>query len=290
MEFNTSTFILEIINFLVLMWVLKHFFYRPVLEVIEKRRLKIEQATLKAEKLNEDANALQQSYQNRLNAWEQDKQRLRDAFLQEIETERAQKMQKLQADLTLAQERAEVIQQHEQAELLKRTQQQAHQQAARFAAKLLKGAACLEMQGKLIELFIAQLTHMQQQADVDSVLLPLRQACEKSLQTNTPLKVQSAFPLTSEQQQQLQRALSPICEDSEHWSFVEEPSLLAGLRICLGDLALGINLQDELSGFTNLTLASAINIAPTETQFDDLEDSNESNESSEAVDSKSVTQ
>lgn len=286
MEFNTSTFILEIINFLVLMWVLKHFFYRPVLEAIEKRRLKIEQATLKAAKLNEDANALQQSYQNRLNAWEQDKQQLRDAFLQEIESERAQKMQKLQVDLNLAQERAEVIQQHEQAELLKRTQQQAHQQGARFAAKLLKGAACLEMQDKLIELFIAQLTHLQQQADVDTVLLPLRQACEKSLQTSTPLKVLSAFPLTPEQQQQLQKALTPICEGSEHWLFIEEPSLLAGLRICLGDLALGINLQDELSGFTNLTLASTINIAPTNTQSDDLSGSDESNQK---TDSNSVS-
>ena len=286
MEFNTSTFILEIINFLVLMWVLKHFFYRPVLEAIEKRRLKIEHATLKATKLNEDANALQQSYQNRLNAWEQDKQQLRDAFLQEIESERAQKMQKLQVDLNLAQERAEVIQQHEQAELLKRTQQQAHQQAARFAAKLLKGAACLEMQDKLIELFIAQLTHLQQQADVDTVLLPLRQACEKSLQSSTPLKVLSAFPLTPEQQQQLQKALNPICEASEHWLFIEEPSLLAGLRICLGDLALGINLQDELSGFTNLTLASTINIAPTNTQSDDLSGSDESNQK---TDSSSVS-
>ena|GEM_PF-114536 len=270
MEFNTTTFILEIINFLVLMWVLKHFFYGPVLEAIEKRRAKIEQATLNAQQLNQQANGLLQDYQNRLNAWEQDKQTLRDAFLQEIEAERAQKMQALQNELSLAKERSEVIKQHEQATLITHTQEQAHKLAARFAAKLLKGAASAEMQSKLLELFIAQLKTLQHKPDSDSVLRPLRQACETSQKTvpATPLKVQSAFALSAEQKQQLQNALQPVCEASKGWEFVEDASLLAGLRICLGDLALGINLQDELEGFTNLTLATTVNPTPTDDNVD----------------------
>ena len=274
MEFNTSTFILEIINFLVLMWVLKHFFYRPVLDALEKRRANIEQATLKAEELNDTANGLLQDYQNRLDAWQQDKQALRDAFLQEIEAERAQKMQKLQEDLALAKERSAVIQKHEQAALVKNTQAHAHQLAAKFAAKLLKGAACSEMQNKLFELFIAQLKTLQQQTHADSVLRPLRQACQKSVQAKTPLKVQSAFALNNEQQQQLQHALGGICDDSTNWVFEEQATLLAGLRICLGDLALGINLQDELAGFANLTLATNVNDSQDKSQDKPQDDSN----------------
>ena len=44
MQFNWSTFVLEIINFVVLVWILKHFLYRPVLSLLEKRREKIEQS------------------------------------------------------------------------------------------------------------------------------------------------------------------------------------------------------------------------------------------------------
>ena len=43
MEWNWSTFVLEMINFLVLVWILKHFFYRPVLGVIERRQKSIDQ-------------------------------------------------------------------------------------------------------------------------------------------------------------------------------------------------------------------------------------------------------
>ena len=38
MEFDWTTFALEALNFLVLVWLLKRFFYRPVLAVIEARR------------------------------------------------------------------------------------------------------------------------------------------------------------------------------------------------------------------------------------------------------------
>ena len=51
MELSWSTFILEAINFLVLVWILKRFLYKPVLDVIERRKAGIE-------KIQADAKAL----------------------------------------------------------------------------------------------------------------------------------------------------------------------------------------------------------------------------------------
>ena len=42
MELSWSTFFLEIINFLVLVWILKRFLYKPVMDVIARRREGIE--------------------------------------------------------------------------------------------------------------------------------------------------------------------------------------------------------------------------------------------------------
>ena len=44
MELTWSTFILEIINFLILVWILKRFLYKPVMDAIAKRRASIEQS------------------------------------------------------------------------------------------------------------------------------------------------------------------------------------------------------------------------------------------------------
>ena len=57
LELNWSTLLLEIINFLILVWILKHFFYKPVLAVIARRR-SIEESLNDANTLHEDAEAL----------------------------------------------------------------------------------------------------------------------------------------------------------------------------------------------------------------------------------------
>ena len=38
MQIDWTTFALEIINFLVLVWILKRFLYRPVLDTLARRR------------------------------------------------------------------------------------------------------------------------------------------------------------------------------------------------------------------------------------------------------------
>ena len=48
MEMDWSTFILEIINFLILVWILKRFLYRPILEVIARRREGVEKTLSEA--------------------------------------------------------------------------------------------------------------------------------------------------------------------------------------------------------------------------------------------------
>ena len=42
MEFDWTTFALEVVNFLVLVWLLKRFLYRPVLACSTRRRAEVE--------------------------------------------------------------------------------------------------------------------------------------------------------------------------------------------------------------------------------------------------------
>ena len=58
MELNWSTFLLEIINFLVLVWILKRFLYQPVLDVIARRRKAIEAQLAEALRLQDEAESL----------------------------------------------------------------------------------------------------------------------------------------------------------------------------------------------------------------------------------------
>ena len=120
MQFNWSTFVLEIINFVVLVWILKHFLYRPVLSLLEKRREKIEQSLSAATERHNQATRLEQQYQQRLEEWAREKQQLLDDFQQQMQTERGQRLQQLQAELASERKKSRVVEQRQQAEILSR--------------------------------------------------------------------------------------------------------------------------------------------------------------------------
>ena len=68
MEFDWTTFALEVLNFLVLVWLLKRFFYRPVLAMIEARRAENAKMIEDAQTLRREAQDLKSEYQARLAA------------------------------------------------------------------------------------------------------------------------------------------------------------------------------------------------------------------------------
>ena len=160
MELNWSTFVLEIINFLVLVWILKRFFYKPVLDVIARRRTDIEKTLSDARALQEQAEALQAQYRQRLSDWEQERQQAREQLAGEIEQQRAQRLAALQSQLEQEREKAQVAEARRQSDAVHKAEETALLQAAGFAARLLGKLAGPELEQRLVELLLAELSRL----------------------------------------------------------------------------------------------------------------------------------
>ncbi|MDG6778808.1 F0F1 ATP synthase subunit delta [Thiomicrorhabdus sp. zzn3] len=244
MEFSLSTFILEVINFLVLMWILKHFLYRPVLNALEKRRASIAEKIKRADNKMAEAEALQAQYHQRLQKWDAEKQQLQQTLQQELQETRKAQMTKLQNELAEKREKNQVNLQQELDQTLKQYQSQAHHQGAQFASKILHKVAGPEVEQHLLSLLLEQFT----QLDEDKKNR-LKKACQEASQH---IEISSAYPLPDQQRQRLTDALTELCEDPVTLSFDEDKALLAGLRIHIGAWSLRLNLRDELNGFVEL--------------------------------------
>ena len=59
MRIEWTTFAFEIINFLALVWILKRFLYRPVLDTLSRRRAGVERTLAEAGEIAARAKALQ---------------------------------------------------------------------------------------------------------------------------------------------------------------------------------------------------------------------------------------
>lgn len=243
MELSWSTFVLEIVNFLVLVWILKHFLYRPVLDVIARRQAGIEKRLTDAETLHADAEQLQTQYEHRLADWEQEKQQSRDALAQELNAERGRKLTELQSTLALEQEKARVANARREAVAQRKVEESALLQAAGFATRLLEQAAGPETEARLLELLVSELSGLS-----DERVASLRNAQESP----QGIEVCSAFPLSDEQRRQLTRALERVAAAGVPVHFKQDQALLAGLLITIGSWVLAANIRDELKGFQEL--------------------------------------
>lgn len=247
MELNWSTVVLEILNFLVLVWILKRFLYQPVLDVIARRQAGIEKTLADAEARHEEAVSLQEQYEGRLAEWSKERQQAREKLSRELAAEHDRKLAELQTDLEQEREKARVAGVRRQADAVRKLEETALLQGTRFTTRLLQAAAGPELEARLVDLAINGLTALPAER-----ISALRNSYGKPLDA---VRVASAFPLADDQRQRLGQALASIAGEEIPQHFEQDSALLAGVRISIGAWVLGVNLQDELKGFMELAHA-----------------------------------
>ena len=244
MELNWSTFVLEIINFLILVWILKWFFYQPVLEVIARRRAGIEKARADTQQLQDEAQALRNQYENRLTEWDKELRAAREQLAKDIEAEQAQRLQILSEELARERERSVIVEQRRLDNFQRQLEQTALNQGAQFATRLLSLTAGPQLQEKLLDLLLQQLDTLPA-ARLDDLRSDVGNAPDS-------IRVTSAFTLDNPARGRLEQALSACLGTQLPIQYQEDPELLAGVRITVGAWMLHANLKDELAAFARL--------------------------------------
>jgi F-type H+-transporting ATPase subunit b len=241
MAIDWTTFTLEIINFLVLVWLLKRFLYQPVLETLARRRAGIARTLSEAREVEIRADALRTQFENRLADWEQEKAALRVGFEQELTAERSRQIQALADALAQERERQAAREAHRQTALRLELESQALAQARRFATVLLARLASPELEARLVEAGMEDFAALP--AD------PLNGLATAARTPGARVRVDSAFPLSEAQQKHIEATLAARLGASPALDFRVDATLLAGLRLALGPWQMKFALADELAQF-----------------------------------------
>jgi F-type H+-transporting ATPase subunit b len=240
-ELNWTTFILELINFVVLIWILNRFLYRPVMNVIAQRKAAIQKTLSEAETTRNDAQALQSQYENRLTEWEQERDKARTQLRDEINAERSRLLDHLRAELDQEREKAVAVEQRRLKDFAQQAEATALAQGGAFASRLLSRLGGPELERKIIDMVredFPNLPHDQLQAiRVTSVTIGL------------PMKITSAYPIDTARREVLSDACRMLAGRDVACEFLEDTALIAGVRISFGSWVLRANVQDEMSFF-----------------------------------------
>ena len=241
MELDWTTFILELINFLVLIWILNRFLYRPVMNVIAQRKAAIQKTLSEAEAVRREAKALQTQYENRLTEWEQEREKARAQLRDEISAERVRLLEDLRTELDQERKKDAAVEQRRMKDFRVEAETTAILQGGMFASRLLSRLGGPELERTIIDLVIQDLSQLS-----DDQVQGIRSAPTTA---RLLMKITSAYHLDKAQREVLSQACRTLAGREVTCEFLEDKNLVAGLRITVGSLVLRANLQDELSFF-----------------------------------------
>ncbi len=242
MELSWTTFILEAINFLVLVWLLKRLFYAPIKRTIAARRAGVEKTLHDAESARRDAQELQSKYEGRLREWEVEKERQREQFRKEFNEEKNRQLKLIDTAVAKEREKAEAREEKKSAERRTEVEREAMKQALAFTSRLLKDVASPELEGKIVELVAKELSSTEREGLAFGALQPWDHGAA--------VRVRSAYSLTEPQRETLTATLQRKIGTEAPVEFGMDRNLLAGLEITVGSFVLRANLRDELEYFS----------------------------------------
>lgn len=239
MLFDWFTVGAQTLNFLVLVWLMKRFLYKPILDAIDAREkriaLALADAALKQVAAQKERDEFQQKnadfdrQRNDLLGQAKDeakaeRQRLLDEARQVADTLRARKQDALASELqTLHQDIA----------------RRSREEVLAIAQKVLTVLAGLSLEERMGDVFTQRLRELDDEA---------RAGLAKALKTaSSPVRVRSAFELPAAQRAAIQSALNASFVGDIQIQFETTPDLISGIELTANGWKVAWNIADFLA-------------------------------------------
>ena len=224
MTFNWWTFLFQVLNFVVLAYVLHRLLYRPLREAIDKRRKATAQAQADAEKARQEAESLQQRLQKQLAELEQQRQETVRQAREQAEGERKKVLAETERALQQRRDESHKALERERAEALQALHGEVVAQATELARRLLSEAS-------------DQTLHRQLTLRVVDTLNELPEAEREALRTNWPIDdgavLETAQDLDGATLGQLEKAVNAVAGRKVVLTLQPRPDLIGGVRLRL---------------------------------------------------------
>jgi len=240
LEFRWDAFIYTIVNFLILVALLYRFLHKPLLNVLETRRKRIEDAQRDARQKAEAAAQAKREYERKLAAIEQERERMLAEARRHAERIREEALARAreEAERTLANMRAAW-----QGEL-RQSMAELH---STLVDTSLDAAGCILQ--KLTGEDVESRLHARLLERLDALVASEDGRAEQHTlhRAATPVRVVSARELPAPRREELAARVRRLAGEEIQVAFETDPALIAGARVEFDGLAVEATLADVLA-------------------------------------------
>jgi len=233
------TVVAQVINFLILVWLLKHFLYQPILDAIDARETRIAAELADADAKKAEATQERDTFQHKNDEFDRQRAALLSQATDEAKAERQRLMDEArQVAEALSAKRMETLRTdvHNLNQAISRRTQQ---EVFAIARKALTDLASTSLEERLGEVFTRRLRELDARAK-DDLASALNTA-------SAPVLVRSAFELPTEQRAAIQQALNETFSAEIQVRFETAPDVISGIELTTNGQKVAWSIADYLA-------------------------------------------
>ena len=228
----------QVVNFLILVWLLKRFLYRPILNAIDAREKRIELALADASAKKAEAEQERDAFQHKNDEFDQQRAALLDQAQDEAKAERLRLLDEARQAADVLMAKRQEAQRIDARNLNQAISRRTRREVFAIARKALTDLAGANLEERMCEVFAQRVRQMDDRTKA-GFAAALKSAA-------APAVVRSAFDLPAEQQAAVQNAVNEAFAGEIPLRFETEPDLVSGIELATNGQKMAWSIADYL--------------------------------------------
>jgi len=228
----------QALNFLILVWLMKRFLYKPILHAIDEREKRIATELANADAKKAEAQKERDAFKRKNEEFDQQRAALLSKATDEAQTERQRLLDEARKAADSLSAKLQETLRNEEHNLHQAISRRTQQEVFAIARKALMDLATTSLEKHLVGVFTRRLREMDGQAKA-GLAAALKTASDRAL-------VRSAFDLPVEQRAAIQNALNETFSAEIPIRFETAPDLISGIELTANGQKMAWSIADYL--------------------------------------------
>ena len=229
----------QALNFVILVWLLKRFLYKPIIQAVDAREKRIAKERADADAIKTEAGKERDEFQKKNEVFDQQRAALLSKATDEAKAQRQRLLgEAREAADALTAKRLEALQ-SEARSLNQAITDRAQQEIFAIARRVLKDLASTKLEEKMTEMFTHRLREIKGKSK-SALAAAIKAASESAL-------VRTAFDMSKAQHAAIQDAINETFSADIPLRFETAPELIGGIELTVGGQKLAWSIADYLA-------------------------------------------
>ncbi len=228
----------QIVNFVILVVLLRIFLYKRIMNAIDARRERISSMLEEAENKRKQAQSETEKFRQKNRELEEKRSELLEKAEQDAEKRRKELTKQARSNVESLERHWRNTLDEQREQFIRQLCESAARQVCNIARRVLDDMADTELEAQVAEAFLRRVERL----DEDQ----RKRLEDAAAAASAPVTITSAFELSEDKRRRLEQSARQLAGEDHRVEFEHDPALVCGIRLYIGGQALEWNIASYL--------------------------------------------